>query len=80
MRQQVVTSCTSLTQYIKYPANDLGYEDGHRPCDPERRFQGKRVDPAICRCSQRIKEVEITAPANDLRDQRTVLIKQLSKS
>jgi flagellar hook-associated protein 1 FlgK len=33
----------------------------------------------IADISQRIHEVEIQAPANDLRDQRTILIKQLSE-
>jgi flagellar hook-associated protein 1 FlgK len=80
MRQQVVSSAQSLTQYINTRANDL--RDMKTAAD-----QGIKDDIAkanvlinqIADISQRIHEVEIQAPANDLRDQRTVLVKQLSE-
>jgi len=80
MRQQVVTSATSLTQYINTRANDL--RDMKTATDLAIRNDVSKANvliQQIADVSQRIKEVEITAPANDLRDQRTVLIKQLSE-
>jgi len=80
MRQQVVTSAASLTQYINTRGNDL--RDMKTATDHSIQNDVAKANVLvrqIADISQRIHEVEITAPANDLRDQRTVLIKQLSE-
>jgi len=80
MRQQVVTSASSLTQYINTRANDL--RDMKAAADHAIQDDVSRANVLINQIavvSQHIKEIEITAPANDLRDQRTLLTKQLSE-
>ena len=80
LRQQVVTSALSLTRYINTRANDL--RDMKTAADQAIQHDVSDANvliEQIAVVSQHIKEVEITAPANDLRDQRTLLIKQLSE-
>src|SRR3954462_11227870 len=80
MRQQVVSSAQSLTQYINTRANDL--RDMATATDHAIQDDVAKANVLInqiAEISQRIHEVEIQAPANDLRDQRTLLIKQLSE-
>jgi flagellar hook-associated protein 1 FlgK len=80
MRQQVVSSAQSLTQYINTRANDL--RDMKTATDHAIQDDVAKANVLINQIadiSQRIHEVEIQAPANDLRDQRTLLIKQLSE-
>jgi len=80
MRQQVVTSALSLTQYINTRANDL--RDMKTATDLAIQHDVSKANvliQQIADISQHIHEVEITTPASDLRDQRTLLIKQLSE-
>src|SRR6185295_837817 len=80
MRQQVVTSALSLTQYINTRANDL--RDMKTATDLAIQHDVSKANvqiQQIAEISQHIHEVEITTPASDLRDQRTLLIKQLSE-
>lgn len=80
MRQQVVTSAQSLTQYINTRANDLrDMKTATNLAIQNDVTKANVLVRQIADISQRIQEIEITAPANDLRDQRTVLIKQLSE-
>ena len=80
LRQQVVTSALSLTQYMNTRANDL--RDMKTAADHAIQNDVSRANvliEQIAVVSRHIQEVEVTAPANDLRDQRTLLIKQLSE-
>ena len=80
LRQQVVSSAQSLTQYINTRANEL--RDMKTAADQAIKDDVAKANVLINQIadiSQRIHEVEIQAPANDLRDQRTVLINQLSE-
>ena len=80
LRQQVISSATALTQSINSRANAL--RDSKTAVD---RSISQDVSKAniligqIAEVSRQIHEAEATEPANDLRDQRTSLIKQLSE-
>jgi len=80
LRQQVVSTAQSLTHYINTRANDL--RDMKTATDHAIQDDVARANVLINQIadiSQRIQEVEIQTPANDLRDQRTLLIKKLSE-
>jgi len=80
MRQQVVSSALSLTQSINTRANDL--RDLKTAADQAIQSDVSRANVLINEIaviSEHIREVEITTPANDLRDQRTLLTRQLSE-
>jgi flagellar hook-associated protein 1 len=80
MRQQVITSATSLTQFINARANDL--RDMKTSVDHSIQDDVSKANMLInqiAKVSEAIHEAEVTQPASDLRDQRTLLIKQLSQ-
>lgn len=80
LRQQVTTNATKLTGFLNSRANSLSdiqtKVNGAISTDIT---QANSLVDRIASLSQQIEEQEIMSPANELRDQRSILVQQLSE-